>query len=136
MLPLRHLRLWRIASVMLLVVVLTAALMPAVWFWDDKTAGLKWVSGIDKWMHGVTFAVLALWFTGLYARSSYWKIGIGLIVFGLAIEGCQRLVTYRTADLADVWSDLAGIVIGLLIGALGSGGWCLRAEKYLTESSN
>jgi len=124
------------ASVLLLVVVLAAALMPAVWFWDNKTAGLNWFAGIDKWLHGVTFAVLALWFSGLYARSSYWKIGAGLIFFGLAIEGCQRLVTYRTADLADVWADLAGIAIGLLIGALGIGGWCLRAEKFFTESGN
>lgn len=107
--------------------------MPAVWFWDDKTAALNWFAGVDKWLHGATFAILALWFTGLYTHNSYWKIGAGLIIFGLAIEGCQRLVTYRTADWADVWADGAGIIIGLLLGALGIGGWCLRAEKYFTE---
>ena len=54
------------ASLIILLIVLAAALMPAVWFWDDKVSGLKWIKSIDKWVHGVTFFALSLWFTGLF----------------------------------------------------------------------
>jgi hypothetical protein len=30
-----------------------------------------------------------------------------------------------------VAADAAGIVVGLVIGATGIGGWCLRVEEYL-----
>ena len=116
-------------SSIILLIVLAAALMPAVWFWDDKVSGLKWFKSIDKWMHGVTFFALSLWFTGLYNKSSYWRIGIGLLAFGLVIEACQRLVIYRTAEWMDVGADAAGIIMGLVVGAVGIGGWCLRAEE-------
>ncbi len=133
MLPLRYARRWQIASLVLLLVVLAAALMPAVWFWDDKVKGLLWFESIDKWLHGVTFLVLSLWFTGLYTRSAYWRIGFGLLAFGLFIEVCQRMVSYRTADWIDVGADSAGIIAGLVIGAAGVGGWCLRAEDRFAK---
>ena len=117
------------ASLIILLIVLAAALMPAVWFWDDKVSGLKWIKSIDKWVHGVTFFALSLWFTGLYKKSSYWRIGVGLLAFGLVIEACQRLVIYRTAEWMDVGADAAGIILGLVVGAVGIGGWCLRAEE-------
>jgi VanZ family protein len=116
------------ASLIILMIVLAAALMPAVWFWDDKVSGLKWIKSIDKWAHGVTFFALSLWFTGLYHKSFYWRIGIGLLAFGLVIEACQRLVIYRTAEWMDVGADAAGIILGLVVGAVGIGGWCQRAE--------
>ena len=133
MLPLRYARRWQIASLIILLLVLAAALMPAVWFWDDRVRGLTWFRGVDKWLHGVTFLVLSLWFTGLYRKGSYWKIGIGLLLFGLGIEACQRMVSYRSAEWLDVGADAAGIILGLVIGAAGIGGWCLRAEERLAK---
>jgi VanZ like protein len=133
MLPLRHTRRWQVASLILLLLVLAATLMPAVWFWDDRFKALSWFDGIDKWFHGVTFLVLSMWFTGLYRKRSYWKIGIGLLLFGLVIEVSQRMVTYRTAEWLDVWADAAGIILGLVIGAVGIGGWCLRVEERLAK---
>ena len=131
MLPLRHARRWQLASAVILLLVLAAALMPAVWFWDDRVKGLSWINSIDKWLHVVTFLALSLWFTGLYRKRSYWKIGLGLLAFGLIIEACQRMVIYRTADWFDVGADAGGIILGLVIGAAGIGGWCLRAEDRL-----
>jgi len=121
------------ASLFFLMIVLVAALMPAFWFLDDKAAVLSWFEKNDKWVHGFTFLVLSMWFTGLYSRRSYWRIGIGLIAFGLIIEACQRMVTYRTADWIDVGANAAGIILGLVIGAVGIGGWCLRAEERLAK---
>jgi VanZ family protein len=133
MLPLRHAARWQIASLFLLLIVLAATLMPAVWFWDDRFKALSWFESIDKWFHGITFLALSIWFTGLYKKSAYWRIGLGLLAFGLVIEACQRMVTYRTADWMDVGADAAGIILGLVIGAAGIGGWCLRAEEFLAK---
>ena len=133
MLPLRYARRWQVASLTLLLLVLAATLMPAVWYWDDRFTAISWFEGVDKWFHGVTFLVLSLWFTGLYHKRSYWKIGIGLLFFGLVIEACQRMVGYRTAEWLDVGADAVGIILGLVIGAVGIGGWCLRAEELLTK---
>ena len=121
------------ASLLFLAFVLAAALMPALWFLDDKAGGLSWFERNDKWLHGFTFLTLSLWFTGLYHKTAYWRIGIGLLVFGLIIEACQRMVIYRTADWFDVGANTAGIILGLAIGAAGVGGWCVRAEQRLAK---
>ena len=102
MLPLRHARRWHTASVILLLVVLVATLMPVVWFWPDRFKALTWFESVDKWLHGVVFLVLSVWFSGQFRARSYWRIAVGLLVFGLVIEGCQRMVSYRTADWIDV----------------------------------
>jgi VanZ family protein len=133
MLSLRYARRWQVASLTLLLLVLAATLMPAVWFWDDRFKAMSWFDGVDKWFHGVTFLVLSVWFTGLYRKRSYWKIGIGLLLFGLIIEACQRMVSYRTAEWLDVGADAVGIILGLVIGAVGIGGWCLRVEERLAK---
>ncbi len=131
MLPLRHARAWQIASIVFLLLVLAATLMPAFWLWDDRFKALAALRSIDKWVHVFAFLSLAVWFAGLYRRSSYWRIGLGLLLFGVLIEGCQRMVGHRTADWLDVGADAAGIIAGLLLGLAGLGGWCLRIEDRL-----
>jgi len=130
MLPLNHSRQWRIASIAMLLLVLASALMPAVWFLDEKASVLSWLDHADKWLHASTFLVLSLWFAGQYRPRSYWRIALGLMVFGLFIEFCQRLVSYRMADWADVGANTIGIVVGLLVALAGLGGWCLRVENW------
>jgi len=129
MLPLRYTQRWRLAGAMFLLVVLSAALMPAWWFWGDLPRAALFA--VDKWLHGITFALLALWFSGQYQRGAYWRIAIGLFAFGILIELCQRAVSYRTAEMADFWADVAGTVAGLVIASLGPGGWSLRFEEWL-----
>jgi VanZ family protein len=134
MLPLRYASRWRLASMMLLLLVLASMLMPVMWFWPERRELVNWFVGVDKWLHGMTFAMLALWFSGQYRRGSYWRIGAGLIAFGIFIEACQRLVTYRSADWFDVVANTIGIVTGLLIAAAGLGGWSLRLENWLARA--
>jgi VanZ family protein len=134
MLPLRYAARWRVASIVLLVVVLAATMMPVVWFWSDRDELSSWFLHADKWMHGITFVVLAIWFAGQYRRKSYWRIGVGLIFFGLLIEACQRLLSYRSAEWFDVAADVAGIAVGLAIALLGLGGWTLWLENRLVTS--
>lgn len=133
MLPLRYARNWRVASAFLLLFVLAMTLMPAVWFWPDRHIFVAWFIDVDKWLHAVTFLFLAIWFAGQYRVRSYWRIGIGLILFGMLIEGCQRLVTYRSSDWFDIAADAAGIIVGLTIAMAGIGGWSLRVEAWYTR---
>jgi hypothetical protein len=128
MLSLRYARRWQIGGILLLASVLAAALVPSDWVWPGDTG-----SSSDKWLHGITFTVLALWFSGQYARHSYWRLITGLVVFGLLIEVTQRMVSYRTADWMDFLADLLGLAIGMAIALAGAGGWCLRFEEWLQD---
>ncbi len=131
MLPLRYVRHWQLGSVILLLLVLIAALMPAaVWFWSDGLPVAEWLRNVDKWAHGLTFVVLAIWFAGQYSRAAYWRIALGLLAFGMLIEVLQGLVRYRMAEWLDVGADALGILIGLLLALAGLGGWCLRFEEW------
>lgn len=130
MLPLRHARLWRIADILLLLVVLIFAVTPATWFFDDAARKLSWAQNVDKWLHSLTFLMLTLWYAGQYRPRSYWRIALGLIGFGVFIELCQRMLSYRTADLLDMGANTVGIAFGLLIAVAGAGGWCLRIEEW------
>lgn len=131
--PLRYRRRWWIASVLLLILVLAATMMPAVWVFPTKREFLAWFVHVDKWLHGITFVFLAIWFGGLYRRQSYWRVAVGLIAFGVLIEACQRLVTYRSADWLDIAADAGGIAIGLSIALAGLGGWTIWFENWLAQ---
>ncbi len=131
MLQLQYPRLWQYLSISGLAVVLTATLIPSGWLWPDDPRSFYAFS--DKWLHGITFAVLALWFSGQYARRAYWRIVLGLLAFGLLIELCQSVLSYRTAEMADMLANAAGMTAGLLIAMAGAGGWSLHFEKWLRE---
>ncbi len=132
MLPLRYIPWWRTASGFLLVLVFAGAVMPVMWFWPDRGKIVLWFGGIDKWTHAIVFAFLAVWFAGQYRPRSYWRIVLGLLMFGVFIELCQRMVGYRSAEWLDVAADAAGIIAGLLIAAAGLGGWGQRLEaRYM-----
>ena len=130
MLPLRHLRFWRIAGMALLLLVLASALMPAVWFWGDRAGSLAWLRNSDKVLHAGTFMLLAAWFSGQYRRPSYLRVAAALLVFGLFIEFCQFLVGYRQADWLDMAANTVGIILGFAVALAGLGGWSQRLEDW------
>jgi VanZ family protein len=132
MLPLQHAALWRTLSILLLIFVLLAAMSPTLWF-DSKVKALIWFEHVDKWLHAMTFAGLAVWFAGMFAVRAYWRIALGLWIFGLTIEGCQLLVSYRMAEWADIGANTAGIIVGLLAAAAGLGTWGLRVENWYSR---
>jgi VanZ family protein len=131
MLPLRYARRWRVGGIFLLALVLALALIPADWFWPHRPDTPLFTS--DKWLHGITFMALALWFSGQYARHSYWRLVLGLVAFGLLIEVTQRMVSYRTADWIDLLADVLGIGLGMGIALAGVGGWCMHFEEWLQK---
>ena len=134
MLQLRHAGLWRTLSAAILILVLVAMVLPTFWF-DNRFEALSWFENVDKWLHGIIFAALAVWFAGLFAKSAWWRIAIGLTVFGFVVEGCQMLVSYRTADWIDIAANTAGIIVGLTVAAAGLGGWGLLVEDWYSRRS-
>lgn len=129
MLPLEYPGRWRTVGVLLPLIVMSLALAPAFWPRPDD-ARLDWVEW-DKLIHGITFALLALWYTGQYARSAYWRVALGLSVYGLLIEWLQSMLSYRTAEAGDLVADVIGIAIGIVIALIATGGWSQRAENWL-----
>ena len=130
MLPLRYAPYWRAVSAFLLLLVIAAAIMPAIWMWPDRVSIVRWFGEIDKWAHAITFCALTIWFAGQYHPRAYWRIAAGLLAYGVLIELLQRLVGYRSAEWFDVAADAAGILVGLAIAAAGTGGWSLRLETW------
>lgn len=125
MLPLRYARRWQIAGILVLIAVLLAALSPTLP--DLQPSNI----GTDKWLHGLTFAGLTVWFSGQYAPRSYWRLTLGMLAFGGLIEVCQRMLSYRSAEAMDLLADTIGIAAGLAIALAGAGGWSLRLENWL-----
>lgn len=130
MLPLRHARGWQFAGIAVLVLVLAATLLPAIWFMQELRDPR--IAHSDKWFHSITFMLLTIWFSGQYAKRSYWRIAAGMLAFGAFIEICQRLLTsYRSAEMLDLFADAIGIAAGLLVAWAGVGGWSLRVEQWI-----
>ena len=134
MLPLRYAARWRMAGLFLLALVLLASLTPVFWFFPDREGFVSWFVHVDKWLHGIAFVILAVWFAGQYRRRSYWRIAVGLLAFGVLIEACQRMVTYRSSEWLDIAADAAGIAVGLAIALAGLGGWSLWFENRTARS--
>lgn len=95
------------------------------------------VTGIsDKIQHGTAYALLALWFAGIYPRSRYWLIAIALFLLGVGIEFAQGAMSLgREADLRDVLANSSGIAVGLMLAWLWLGGWAQRVEGWSTSLS-
>lgn len=129
MLPLRYARRWQFAGIAVLLLVFMATLTPTFWFMPDmRDSGLLYV---DKWLHAITFLFLTVWFSGQYSRECWWRLAAGMLAFGVLIEICQFMLSYRSAESLDLASDAAGIVAGLLIAWAGAGGWSLRIEQWI-----
>jgi VanZ family protein len=130
MLPLRYPRLWRFADILILVLVLASAMSPDIWPWGRKS-GPYLVS--DKVLHGLTFAFLAIWYTGQYSRKSYAKLALGLLGFGVLIELCQLMVSYRSAEWGDLLADAIGVAAGMAIALTVTGGWSQAVERRFSS---
>jgi VanZ family protein len=125
MIPLRHQRLWLAMSAVLVAVTVYASLETGV--------SLPVPSGFDKVEHFTAYCGLAVWFTGLYPRSRYWKVVLGLLALGIGLEIAQGVMRLgRSADVFDVVANAAGVGIGLLLAYRLTGSWARRVESWLS----
>jgi VanZ family protein len=86
--------------------------LPAAFEWNDKAS------------HLVGHGLLALYFSGLVVRRSWWKIFLFLLLFGAVIEFAQySMHAGREGDPRDVVANSAGSLMGLAVGWLGGARW-------------
>ena len=86
----------------------------------------------DKSEHFIAYLLLSTWFAGIYPRSRYWLIGIGLAVMGVLIEFAQSAMGYgRQGDVLDVIANCSGVLAGLLLSWWLLGGWAQRVENLV-----
>jgi glycopeptide antibiotics resistance protein len=133
MLPLQNAGLWRALSVVILILVLIATLLPELWLLADMGKALSRFQNADKWLHAITFVGLSVWFAGLFEKRAWWRIAIGLMLFGFVVEFFQLQVGYRTADWLDIAANTGGIIAGLTVATAGLGGWALRFEDWYSR---
>lgn len=70
--------------------------------------------GLDKWFHGVGYATFAVT-VALTLRAHPHALGLAVLSatgYGLAIEGIQTPLPYRTGSVADAVANAAGAVVG------------------------
>jgi VanZ family protein len=116
MLPVKHVGLWRVLSCVLIAAALVVCLMPG------KDVPDLHVS--DKFEHSALYAGLFVWFAGIYPRSRYWVVAIGLFLFGIGIELAQAgMHMGRQGDIHDVMANTGGLAIGAVLAFAGLGGW-------------
>jgi VanZ family protein len=86
----------------------------------------------DKLSHLVGHGGLALYFTGLVPRRSWWKIFVFLLLMGVSIEIAQYYMHQgREADPRDVVANSIGALLGLAVGRLGVSRWTEFADWML-----
>ena len=110
-------RVWWALGVVLVAAAIVICLLPP----EDIAAPLEWN---DKASHLAGHGALALYFSGLVPRRSWWKIFVFLLLMGIAIEFAQYYMhAGREGDPRDVIANSLGALLGLLIGRLGLARW-------------
>lgn len=123
MLPLRLRPLWALGSVLGILAALVFSLMPG----GPPMPVHVW----DKVQHLTGYFLMMTWFTGLYPKGRYPAIALGLVLFGILIEGLQALTPTRTAELGDALANASGIGLAYLAARAGLGRWALWIERHL-----
>ncbi len=67
----------------------------------------------DKIEHAATYALLMLWWGQLGYRPL--RVGLALIVMGIAIEFAQALTPYRSFDAHDMLANALGVSVASLM---------------------
>lgn len=125
MLSLRYPWIWMLFGWLLVAGVVVGSLMP-----DAPLRGLH-VS--DKVQHAFSYAVLMVWFAGLYARSHHAWIALTVLTLGVVLEIIQSQLSYRSFDPADMLANLGGVIVGFGLSFWFLAGWCQRLERHLTS---
>jgi len=127
MLPLQHPKTWLVLGWALVALSLWVCLVPT------NTAVLVPLFELnDKFMHMFGYVVLMLWFAGIYPRSRFRWIALGLFAMGAGVEVLQELMSVgRSGDVYDAVADTLGIAIGYFSAVRWLGGWVQRLETFL-----
>lgn len=110
-------RVWWIVGIVLLLAASVVCLVPS----NEIPKAFEFG---DKISHLVGHGALALYFSALVPRRSWWKLLIYLLLFGIVIEFAQHYMKLgRHGDFRDVLANSTGVVLGLVLGRLGLDRW-------------
>jgi len=124
LLDLRYRTFWIAASAVLVLTVVWGSLQTAF--------GGPSIQGFDKVQHFSTYMFLATWFTGIFQRPHWWRIVLGLLGLGLAMElGQYVMQSGRMGDPFDMAANTAGVAAGVALALLLTGGWAQKIETWL-----
>jgi VanZ family protein len=127
MLPLRYPRAWLALAWIAVAAVFIAGLLPMR---GGPSLGLI----NDKALHAIGYAALTVILCGIFRRSRYVWIALGLFAMGLSIEYLQDAMGYgRQREWLDVVANSIGILAGAMVALAALGGWALRVESFLTN---
>ena len=124
MLPLKYPKFWLASGWLLVVLSIAGSLFPV-----DPDAP---VFQFDKLVHAATYALLMIWFAGIYRPGRYAIIAFLLVLLGLALEGVQALLPLRFFDVADLVANMSGVAVGLILALLLLKGWCQQFEAWIS----
>lgn len=125
MLPLRFPKLWLGLGWLAVALAILVCLMPMQQLPQSPNVS-------DKTEHFIAYLLLSTWFAGIYPRSRYWVIALGLGVLGVLIEIAQGSMGLgREGDVRDVLANCTGVLAGLLLSWWWLGGWAQRLESVV-----
>lgn len=126
-------RFWWALGVLIVGAALYVCLVPG----QELPVALEWN---DKLSHFAGHGLMALYFSGIVARRSWWKILVFLVMFGIAIELAQYFMhAGREGDPRDVVANSIGALLGLGAGWIGLSRWpewiarLLRLSRRATQ---
>lgn len=79
--------------------------------WPEPEHKQAWFPHADKVQHALAFSVL-VGLGRLAQFESKRKLFAGLLLLGIGIEALQSFTATRTAEWADVWADVVGLLLG------------------------
>jgi VanZ family protein len=120
MLPLRFAVAWRLVGW----AGVACALVLSLWPGGAPLPFHLW----DKIEHATGYLALATWFTGIYPREKYLRVGAACFLLGLLIELLQGMTATRSMDAFDVLANTTGVAVAVGLAYAGLGGWAARVE--------
>jgi hypothetical protein len=88
----------------------------------------------DKFEHALGYLLLTLWFCGIYRRRSYGFVALWMLAMGILVELLQGMMHLgRKADIHDVYADILGIGIAVLLALTPLGRWPFWLEKLVPK---
>ena len=123
---LKYLRFWRITGWTVVATAWYVAL-------DPSPVDLSGIEFGDKFVHTAAYLGMMLWLSQCYARRRRFSLAIFFVAMGIAIEFLQGWSGYRTFEVADMFANTGGILIGWLISYTIAGKLFFNIERLISR---
>lgn len=124
---LRFIRFWFVLGCVFVAAAMVLSLMPL-----QQVTMPSWN---DKFEHTMGYFLLSLWFCGLYRRQRYWVVALWMFAMGVLVEMLQGMMHLgRQADIKDIYADILGIGIAIILAMTPLGRWSYWFEKLVPKA--